>query len=139
MGKYCLSNPFVLSLFTPQIVGQGQTPLRVDAVEHSYKVSDCRSGSCRFHFWQCYEERASLNQRRSGRRIACTFDQIALPMDGMRRSSISAGRIWILAMFEMVLRRSAPLPRGRRLLLAWRRQAINSARDTPCGMAKGAV
>ena len=38
-----LGKPFGLSHFTPPIVGQGQTPLRVDAVEHGSKSSDCRS------------------------------------------------------------------------------------------------
>ena len=80
MGKYCLSEPFGLSRFTPPIVSLGQTPLRVDAVEHGSKSSHCRSGSCRIHFCQCTEERASLNQRTSGGRIARTLDQIALPM-----------------------------------------------------------
>ena len=75
-----LGEPFVLSHFTPPIVGQGQTPLRVDAAEHGSETSDCRSDSCMIHFSQCDEERASLNQRANGGRIARTLDQIALPM-----------------------------------------------------------
>ena len=80
MGKYCLSEPFGLSRFTPPIVSQGQTPLRVDAVEHGSESSDYRSGSCMIHFCQCDKERASLNQSTNGGRIARTLDQIALPM-----------------------------------------------------------
>ena len=75
-----LGERFGLSHFTSPIVGQGQTPLRVFAVEHGSESSDCRSGSCMIHFCQCDEERASLNQRANGRRIARTLDQIALPM-----------------------------------------------------------
>ena len=75
-----LGEPFGLSHFTPPIVGQGQTPLRVDAVEHGSKSNDCRSSSCMIHFCQCAEERASLNQRTNDGRIARSLDQIALPM-----------------------------------------------------------
>ena len=75
-----LGEPFVLSHFTPPIVGRGQTPLRVDAVEHGSKSSHCRSGSCMIHLCQCDQERGSLNQGANGRRIARTLDQITLPM-----------------------------------------------------------
>ena len=74
-----LGEPFGLSHFMPPIVGQGQTPLRVDAVEHGSESSNCRSGRCMIHFCQCHEERGSLNQRANGRRITRTLDQIALP------------------------------------------------------------
>lgn len=99
MRKYCLSKPLVFSLmprlqglcglsrravglshFTPPIVGQGKTPLRVYAVEHSSKSSHCHSGSCMIRFYQCAEERASLNQRTGGGRTAYPLDQISLPM-----------------------------------------------------------
>ena len=75
-----LGEPFVLSHLTPSIVRKGQAPLRVDVVEYGSESSDCRSGSCMIHFYQCDEERASLNQRANGGRIARALDQIALPM-----------------------------------------------------------
>ena len=73
-----LGERFARSHFTPPIVGQGQTPLPVDAVEHGSESSHCRSGSCMIHFCECDEER-SLNQRANGGFIARTLDQIALP------------------------------------------------------------
>ena len=93
-----LGEPFVLSHFTPPIVGQGQKPLRVDAVEHGSESSHCRSGSCMIHFCQCDEERASLNQRANSGRIAHSLDQIALPM--ARHDAVFDFRrgIWMLTM-----------------------------------------
>ena len=93
-----LGEPFGLSTFTPPIVGQGKTPLRVAAVEHGSESSHCRSGSCMIHFCQCDEERASLNQRANSGRIAHSLDQIALPM--ARHDAVFDFRrgIWMLTM-----------------------------------------
>ena len=94
-----LGEPFVLSHFSPPIVGQGQTLLRVDAVEHGSEASHRRSGSCMIHPWQCDEECASLNQRANGGRITRTLDQIALPMArhdavfDFRRAHMDAGHV----------------------------------------------
>ena len=75
-----LREPFGLSYFTTLIVGQRKTLLRVYGVEHGFGSRNCRCGSCGIHFCQCDEDHASLNQRTNGRRIACTVDQIGLPM-----------------------------------------------------------
>ena len=93
-----LGGPFGLSHFTPPIVGQGQTPMRIDTVEHGSESSVCRSGSCMIHFCQCDEERASLNQRANSGRIAHSLDQIALPM--ARHDAVFDFRrgIWMLTM-----------------------------------------
>ena len=130
-----LGEPPRPSHFMPPVIGQGQRPLRGDAVEHGSESSDCRSRSCMIHFCQCDKERASHNQRANGRRIARTLVRSPSQWPGMTRSSISGGRIWMLIMFGMVPRRSAPRARGRRRLRAWRWQAIYSVRNSPRGMA----
>lgn len=54
---------------------------------------------------------------------------------GMMRASIAGDRRWMLVMLGMAPLRSSPLARGRRLLRACRRQAINALRNAPRGMA----
>lgn len=90
----------MLRHFTSPIVGQGQAPLSVDAVEHGSESSSRRSGSCKIHFCQCDEEGASLNQRADGGRIALTLIISPSQWLGMTQSSICGGRIWMLTCSE---------------------------------------
>ena len=75
-----LGEPPRPSHFMPPVIGQGQRPLRGDAVEHGSESSDCRSRSCMIHFCQCDKERGSLNRAADDRRIARILDQSAPPM-----------------------------------------------------------
>ena len=54
---------------------------------------------------------------------------------GVKRSSTSGGRTWMLTRSGIWPRRSTPPERGRRLVLPCRRQMISSLRSSPTGSA----
>ncbi len=123
----------MLRHLAPLVVGQGKASLRIDPVEDSAKGSGRGFGRGVLHLDQGDEERGPLDQRADGRALRAPLIRSPSQWPGMKRSSISGGRRWMLVISGIWPWRSSPWARSRRSTCAQSGPSWASREGQTCG------